>query len=813
MSKFNRTIDTIDKNITNGVKNGVLHLVAENTRSAGNEVVLGGKEMISFGSYSYLGLEHHPELKRGAQQATEHFGTQFGHSRAYISIGLYDELEYLLSTMFEANVLVAPSTTLAHQAVLPVLVEDNDVILIDQQVHASVQTTVKMVRDRGVAVELVRHNRIDRIEERINELKKKYNRIWYMPDGVYSMYGDYAPIKDLQTLMNRHEQFHVYVDDAHGMSWTGKNGTGYVLSQIDLHDQMILVTSLNKAFGAAGGAIVLPRAEWARKIRTCGGTLIFSTPIQPPMLGVGVASARIHLTDEITQLQNQLRYRIALTHNKIREYGLPEISGTDSPIFYVPTSLPKVSYNLVKRMMGEGFHMSPALFPAVSMTRSGIRFCVNVNHKEEDIESMLSAMAFHYPIALSEEGVKEDRVYRTFGLEKPEMPDENEVQPEKDKMYVEVARSIHQLDGEEWDRLLGGNGSFDKNGLAFLERTFTGNPEKENNWDFYYFIIRDSNHKPVLATFFTKCVCKDDIFKPAEISKQLEQIRQADKYYMTTESLMMGSLLTEGEHLFVDRENSMWKDAVLMLFDHVSELKSQTKTNAVYLRDFDAGDREIQDLLVGNGFIEVELPDYAHVSTHLGWKNRDEFLEPLGSKKRQQLRRDTFKYEDKYDVVVKSRTSEEELEKLYELYQNVKSDSYIINTFELPFKAFKNMNEDPRWEMIILRLKDSEYPKEAAHDPVGVVFAYHSDQAYIPLLVGLDYRYKFTHKNYKQAVWQVVKRANDLGAEKLYFGITATVEKQRVGARPLAKVSYVQIEDSFNMEKLELANVASLEMA
>ncbi|MEM9598864.1 MAG: bifunctional aminotransferase class I/II-fold pyridoxal phosphate-dependent enzyme/GNAT family N-acetyltransferase, partial [Acidobacteriota bacterium] len=583
------------------------------------------------------------------------------------------------------------------------------------------------------------------------------------------------------------------------------------LSQIDLHPQMILVTSLNKAFAAAGGAIVLPRAEWARKIRTCGGTLIFSTPIQPPMLGAGVASARLHLTEEITRLQKQLQRRVALFQSRVRDLGLLEISHSPSPIFYIPTSLPKVSYNLVQRMMGEGYHMSPALFPAVSMVRSGIRVCVNVNHREADIEQMLAAMAYHYPRALAEEGLSEERVHKTFRLKSALAPAGEEPRAGGRQLSLEESRSIHRIDGEEWDRLLGLRGTFDHHGLAFLERAFTGNGEKENNWEFFYFVIRDGTGQPVLATFFTLCVCKDDIFKPPEISKRLEAIRASDPYFMTTLSLMLGSQLTEGGHLYLDRTHPRWKDAVLKLLERIHTLKDETGANAVYLRDFDAGDSELQALFVGNGFIEVDLPDYAHVSTHLGWKSREEFMAGLSSKKRQQLRRETFKFEDKYEVVVKQTTDEAELRDLYALYRNVKRGSFIINTFDLPLELFSNINEDPRWEMIILRLAEDEYPPGVEKGPVAVVFAYLAGPVYVPLLVGLDYRYKYTHKNYKQICWQVVKRANEVGAETLYFGITATIEKRRLGAQAFPKVSYVQVADSFNMETLELANVASLE--
>ncbi|MEM1206913.1 MAG: hypothetical protein AAGN66_27015, partial [Acidobacteriota bacterium] len=148
---------------------------------------------------------------------------------------------------------------------------------------------------------------------------------------------------------------------------------------------------------------------------------------------------------------------------------------------------------------------------------------------------------------------------------------------------------------------------------------------------------------------------------------------------------------------------------------------------------------------------------------------------------------------------------------LYALYRNVKRGSFIINTFDLPLEVFSNMNQDPRWEMIILTLVEEEYPPGVEKGPVAVVFSYLAGPVYVPVLVGLDYRYQLSHKNYKQICWQVVKRANEVGAETLYFGITATIEKRRLGAQAFPKVSYVQVADSFNMETLELANVASLE--
>lgn len=807
----NTLISTIDENISHGIQNGVLHLTSTNSHYDGKTSVINDQKLLNFSSYSYLGLEQHPELKQACVDAVMKYGTQFGFSRAFISIDLYDELEHLLASIFNAEVVVAPSTTLAHQAAMPVMIGDNDVILIDQQAHASMHFSVKNIRDRGIRVELIRHNSIEKIEERIIALRQKYAKIWYICDGVYSMYGDYAPLIELENLMNKYDQFHLYVDDAHGMSWAGTNGRGYVLSQMNLHPQMILVTSLNKAFSGSGGIIVLPHTEWKRKIRTCGGTLIFSTPIQPPMLGVNVASAKLHLTPELDQLQEKLRSRISFCSTKIKALDLPEISESDSPIFYLPTSFPKVSYNLSKRMMKNGFHVTPTLFPAVSMRKAGIRFCVNVNNTESEIEDMLNTMARHYPEAVFEEGIDLSTIYKSFKI-KPTLSKDILVPMAKpiQHLRLEISQTIEDIQKSEWDLVLGENGTFDWEGLLMLEKTFQNNPHKEDNWQFYYFIVRNQFNEIVLATFFTKCWCKDDIFKVPEISEDIEIARQADPYYLCTESLMMGSLITEGQHLFLDKGKQNWSKALTLLLDAVNNLQTETKTNAIYLRDFDVHDKELSNLFISNGFVCVNLPDYAHELTHLDWNNTDEFLAPLQTKKRQQIRRDVLKYEDKFEIKARKKVSQQELEHYYELYLNVKKGCYIINTFTLPFKAFQNMNENAGWEMLELKLKDREYLQKDEKLPVAVVFAYRTKQNYIPLLVGLNYDYKYSHKIYKQTVYQVAKRASEIGAEKVYFGITASVEKRRIGATAIPKHVFVQLQDTFNMDVLQMAGVGEL---
>jgi 7-keto-8-aminopelargonate synthetase-like enzyme len=189
----NEVISAIDSIIREGKHRGIIHLNA--SEIGGSRLMVRGRTSINFGSCSYLGLEFDERLIRGSQQAVRSFGTQFSASRAYISCGLYEELEEIFRTIFNGHLMIAPTTTLGHIATVPVIVSERVAVIVDHQEHASVQGAVDLIKTKGTHVELVRHNRLDMLEERISALQGSYEKIWYMADGIYSMFGDKALCK------------------------------------------------------------------------------------------------------------------------------------------------------------------------------------------------------------------------------------------------------------------------------------------------------------------------------------------------------------------------------------------------------------------------------------------------------------------------------------------------------------------------------------------------------------------------------------------------------------------------------------------
>jgi 7-keto-8-aminopelargonate synthetase-like enzyme len=373
---------------------GLAHCVAEDSRLDGREITLRGERLVNFGSCSYLGLETDERLKAAACAAVERYGVVFSSSRAYVSLPLFDEYEGLLSELVGRHpVVVASSTSLLHQSALPVLVGERDAVCFDVMVHSSVQAVLPTLVQRGIPCEPIPHNRIDLLERRARRLAATHERVHYLCDGVYSMHGDIAKLEELGALLDRVPELFAYVDDAHGVGWAGRHGSGVVLGERGLHEHMCVALSLSKSFATGGAVIALPNAELARRVFTCGGPLIFSGPLQPAQLGAGIASALIHLSPEIGVLQERLRERIRLFDGLLAELGVKAFAPNRSPIRFVEIGTNEAAIEVGARLRAAGFFVNVSVFPAVARGRAGVRLLLTCQQTNEDIEALARELA------------------------------------------------------------------------------------------------------------------------------------------------------------------------------------------------------------------------------------------------------------------------------------------------------------------------------------------------------------------------------------------------------------------------------------
>lgn len=380
-----RNVETVARTLGEARNEGVIWRTSAGR--AGRQVAFDGFECLNFGSCSYLGLHEHPALIEGTIDAVRRFGTQFSFSRAYLSSSLYEELEALLEAITGRHVVVGASTTLCHLSALPVLVRDADAVIIDQFAHASLYTATETLG--STTVTRVRHSRLAELEASIQELSRQHARVWYVFDGLYSMRGDFAPYAALRELLARYPQLHLYVDDAHATSCFGARGRGQALEALPDDPRVIVTLSLNKAFSAAGGAIVVSEATTKELIRLSGGTMSFSGPIQAPMLGAAVASAKLHLQPEFAALQDELQQKVLLAREVAAELGIHLIADDVTPIFMLPYEAAPQARAAVRAFWDEGFYVCPVTFPAVPISHPGVRFTICRMNGADDIRAFM----------------------------------------------------------------------------------------------------------------------------------------------------------------------------------------------------------------------------------------------------------------------------------------------------------------------------------------------------------------------------------------------------------------------------------------
>lgn len=382
--------------IADGVRRGLLHNTAEDARLDGRIVTVGNARLVNFGSCSYLGLEMHPNLLNGVKAAVERFGTQFASSRSYLSSPGYRDAEDILTSLFGRPTLLAPTTTLGHISAVPALVGEGDALLIDRQVHNSVRTAAQLVRNSVKTVAVVPHNDVGFIESKLKELSATHDKIWYLADGLYSMHADFAPIHELASLVESYAQFWLYIDDAHSLSWMGARGEGFALSRLigtPATERTIVAGSLVKSFAASGGVLALPDVKSLDRIRAVGGPMVFSGPVQPPMLGAVIESAKLHINGHVADRQQRLLSLIRLFNSYAEAMNLAPAHDSLAPIRCIEIGSSDATFKMCRRLREAGFFVNPAVYPAVPEDHSGIRIALTCHHTEDDVRNLIESIS------------------------------------------------------------------------------------------------------------------------------------------------------------------------------------------------------------------------------------------------------------------------------------------------------------------------------------------------------------------------------------------------------------------------------------
>ncbi|MDR1348690.1 MAG: pyridoxal phosphate-dependent aminotransferase family protein [Prevotellaceae bacterium] len=342
-------------------------------------VKIKGKDVLMFGSNSYLGLTCHPKVKEAAIAAIKKYGTGCAGSR-YLNgtLDIHVELEEKLAVFLGKEAAIVYSTGFqSNQGVIPTVIGRNDYIILDELDHASIIEGARLAFGKTFKF---RHNDMESLE---NVLKRcESNSIKFIVvDGVFSMEGDITNLPEIVKLAEKYTA-NIMVDDAHGLGVIGKNGAG-TASHYGLTDKVdIIMGTFSKSFASLGG-VVAGSERIINFIKHTSRSLIFSASMTPASVAAVLASLEIMQTEpeRMEHLMNMTRYSI----KTFRDFGF-DIGHPETPIIPILIRDNVKTFMCTKLLMSEGVFVNPVVSPAVAEDMTMIRFSLMATHTKEQID-------------------------------------------------------------------------------------------------------------------------------------------------------------------------------------------------------------------------------------------------------------------------------------------------------------------------------------------------------------------------------------------------------------------------------------------
>jgi glycine C-acetyltransferase len=356
----------------------------------GREIKVLGRRVVNFGSDSFLGLDRDPRVQEAVRIGLKRWGTHNGSSRAFASVRAnIDAEEKLADWLGVESVLIYPSVMLANLGAIPGMTGRQDVIVLDEHAHSSMQEAAKIARANGSKVATFAHNNPMALEKVLESLQP-YRCALVCIDGVYSMSGMIPPMADFNEVARTCDAV-LYIDDAHGTGVLGEHGRGTVLEALGSYDNTFVVGSLSKAFSCAGGFIGCTE-PFHRLLKIRSSPYVFGGPVVPCYLEAISTVIDILRSGEYDTLRERLDSHIKRLSRGLLDLGLA-IMGGATPIVSVLIGDEADTLRAGKFLFDRGYYVQSVLFPAVPYHCGVLRVQCNANHSEASIDGLLDAFA------------------------------------------------------------------------------------------------------------------------------------------------------------------------------------------------------------------------------------------------------------------------------------------------------------------------------------------------------------------------------------------------------------------------------------
>jgi glycine C-acetyltransferase len=349
--------------------------------------VSGGAHVLNFCANNYLGLADHPEVVKAAHAALDRWG--YGLASVRFICGtqeIHKELEARLSSFLGTEETILYSSCFdANGGVFETLLGEEDAVISDELNHASIIDGIRLSKAKRYRY---RNRDMADLEARLTEASgARFKMI--VTDGVFSMDGFIAPLREICDLADRHGAI-VMVDDSHGVGFMGENGRGThehhnVVGRVD-----ILTGTLGKALGGASGGYVSGRTEIIDLLRQRSRPYLFSNTLPPAIAAASIAC--LDLISRSPALREKLHANTRFFREGLAEAGL-SIKPGSHPIVPVMLGDAALAQRFAARMLEKGVYVVGFFVPVVAQGAARIRSQVSAAHSEENLRSAIKAFA------------------------------------------------------------------------------------------------------------------------------------------------------------------------------------------------------------------------------------------------------------------------------------------------------------------------------------------------------------------------------------------------------------------------------------
>jgi len=343
-----------------------------------------GEKVINFCANNYLGLSNNNDIKKAAIEAIDEWG--FGLSSVRFICGtqtIHKTLEEKVSQFHgKEDTILYSSCFDANGGLFETILSKEDAVFSDELNHASIIDGIRLCKAEK---NRYKHADMNHLEELLQASNARLKLI--ATDGVFSMDGVVAPLKEIVALAKKYDAM-IMVDDCHATGFLGKKGKGSADYHNVLDDIDIITSTFGKALGGASGGFVSSSKEIIETLRQKSRPYLFSNSLAPPLV-----AACIKVFDMI---ENDFSYKERLEKNtmyfrqKIKEYGF-DIKGNDHPIVPIMIYDAKKAVTMSEELLKKNIYVIAFSYPVVGKDQARIRVQLSADHTQEQLDHALGA--------------------------------------------------------------------------------------------------------------------------------------------------------------------------------------------------------------------------------------------------------------------------------------------------------------------------------------------------------------------------------------------------------------------------------------